>query len=126
MSCYLQLVENGKLNIYYLLLFLFKKPLKLFCVNSNENEQNITNRISYVLEKVIYRRKRLSLTQTDLANKLEITLSAYYKMETGRTKLDVRRLFELSEILKVEVDYFLNEQSTKKTQVKKRDFLLDF
>lgn len=109
MSCYLQLVENGKLNIYYLLLFLFKKPLKLFCVNSNENEQNITNRISSVLEKVIYRRKRLGLSQTDIANKLEITLSGYFKMETGKTKLDVRRLLELSEVLKVDLEYFLKE-----------------
>jgi transcriptional regulator with XRE-family HTH domain len=51
----------------------------------------------------------LGLSQTDIANKLEITLSGYYKMETGKTKLDIRRLLELSEVLKVELEYFLKE-----------------
>ena len=74
-----------------------------------ENEEKITNRISDVLEKVIYRRKRLGLSQTDIANKLEMTKSGYFKMETGKTKLDIKRLLELSEILKVELEYFLKE-----------------
>ena len=78
-------------------------------MKKNENEKKITNRISDVLEKVIYRRKRLGLSQTDIANKLEMTLSGYFKMETGKTKLDIRRLLELSEILKVELEYFLKE-----------------
>jgi len=30
-------------------------------------------------------------------------------METGKTKLDIRRLLELSEVLKVELEYFLKE-----------------
>ena len=78
-------------------------------MNKIENEEKITNRINDALEKVIYRRKRLGLSQTDIANKLEITLSGYYKMETGKTKLDIRRLLELSEVLKVELEYFLKE-----------------
>ena len=78
-------------------------------MNKIENEEKITSRINDVLEKVIYRRKRLGLSQTDIANKLEITLSGYYKMETGKTKLDIRRLLELSEVLKVELEYFLKE-----------------
>jgi transcriptional regulator with XRE-family HTH domain len=78
-------------------------------MNKIENEEKKTNRINDVLEKVIYRRKRLGLSQTDIANKLEITLSGYFKMETGKTKLDIRRLLELSEILKVELEYFLKE-----------------
>ena len=75
----------------------------------NEKEEKITNRISDVLEKVVYRRKRLGLSQTDIAEKLEMTLSGYYKMETGKTKLDVSRLIELSEVLKVDLEYFLKE-----------------
>ena len=78
-------------------------------MNKIENKEKITSRINDVLEKVIYRRKRLGLSQTDIANKLEITLSGYFKMETGKTKLDIRRLLELSEILKVELEYFLKE-----------------
>ena len=75
------------------------------------NEQRVNNRINDVLEKIIYRRKRLGLSQTDLAKKLKITLSGYYKMETGKTKLDVRRLLELPEILNVKINYFLKDEN---------------
>ena len=82
---------------------------KLFNMKKNEKEEKITSRINDVLKKVIYRRKRLGLSQTDIANKLEMTKSGYFKMETGKTKLDIRRLLELSEVLKVELEYFLKE-----------------
>ena len=74
-----------------------------------EKEEKITSRIKDVLEKVIHRRKRLGLSQTDIANELEMTKSGYFKMETGKTKLDIRRLLELSEVLKVDLEYFLKE-----------------
>ena len=78
-------------------------------MNKIENEEKITSRINDVLEKVIYRRKRLGLSQTDIANKLEMIKSGYFKMETGKTKLDISRLLELPEVLKVELEYFLKE-----------------
>ena len=109
LSCFWQPVQKGKLNIYYYSLCLFKNFIKLLSMKKIEKEEKITNRISDVLEKVVYRRKRLGLSQTDIAEKLEITLSGYYKMETGKTKLDVRRLLELSEVLKVDLEYFLKE-----------------
>jgi transcriptional regulator with XRE-family HTH domain len=75
------------------------------------NEKRVNNQINDVLEKIIYRRKRLGLSQTDLAKKLKVTLSGYYKMETGKTKLDIRRLLELSEILNVKINYFLKDEN---------------
>ncbi|MFT5958832.1 MAG: transcriptional regulator with XRE-family HTH domain [Polaribacter sp.] len=75
------------------------------------NEKRVKNQINDVLEKIIYRRKRLGLSQTDLAKKLKVTLSGYYKMETGKTKLDIRRLLELSEILNVKINYFLKDEN---------------
>ena len=109
LSCFWQLVQKGKLNIYYYSLCLFKNFIKLLNMKKIEKEEKITNRISDVLEKVVYRRKRLGLSQTDIANELEMTKSGYFKMETGKTKLDIRRLLELSEVLKVELEYFLKE-----------------
>jgi hypothetical protein len=32
-------------------------------------------------------------------------------METGKTKLDIRRLLELSEILNVKINYFLKDEN---------------
>jgi transcriptional regulator with XRE-family HTH domain len=75
------------------------------------NEKRVNNQINDVLEKIIYRRKRLGLSQTDLAKKLKITLNGYYKIETGKTKLDIRRLLELSEILNVKINYFLKDEN---------------
>jgi len=75
------------------------------------NEKRIHNQINAILEKIIYRRKRLGLSQTDVAKKLKITLSGYYKVETGKTKLDIMRLIEISEVLNVKLDYFLKDEN---------------
>jgi transcriptional regulator with XRE-family HTH domain len=75
------------------------------------NEQSVNNRINDVFETIIYRRKRQGLSQTDFAKKLKISLSGYYKMETEKTKLDVRRLLELFEILNVKINYFLKDEN---------------
>ncbi|AUC85671.1 hypothetical protein CW731_10395 [Polaribacter sp. ALD11] len=71
------------------------------------NVQSVDYQINNVLKQIVYRRKRLGLTQTDLAEKLDITLSGYYKIEKGKTKLDFRRMLEISEVLDVEINYFL-------------------
>jgi transcriptional regulator with XRE-family HTH domain len=73
------------------------------------NDKKIENRFNEVLEKIIYRRKRLGLSQTDMSEKLEITLSGYYKIEKGKSKLGFIRLLEISEVLEVEIEYFLNK-----------------
>jgi transcriptional regulator with XRE-family HTH domain len=52
----------------------------------------------------------LRLTQTEIAKKLTITLSSYYKIESEKTKLDFRRLLEISEVLEVDIAYFLNKE----------------
>ncbi|MDX6745448.1 helix-turn-helix transcriptional regulator [Polaribacter sp. PL03] len=69
--------------------------------------QSVDYQINNVLKQIVYRRKRLGLTQTELAEKLDITLSGYYKIEKGKTKLDFRRMLEISEVLDVEINYFL-------------------
>jgi len=74
------------------------------------NDQKIENRFNEVLGKIIYRRKRLGFSQTDMSKKLEITLSGYYKMEKGKSKLGFKRLLEISEVLEVEIEYFLNKE----------------
>lgn len=73
----------------------------------NINNQKVEQQINYTLEQIINRRRQLGFSQTELAQKLDITLSGYYKIEKGKTKLDFRRMLEISEILNVDVSDFL-------------------
>ena len=55
-----------------------------------------------VLQNIAERRQKLGLSQTDLALKLNMTTSGYFKVEKGETKLDIIRLIEIAEILEIE------------------------
>jgi DNA-binding XRE family transcriptional regulator len=71
--------------------------------------QKVNPQFNTVLDKITSRRKKLGLTQTDIAKKLTITLSSYYKIESVKTKLNFRRLLKISEILEADIAYFLNK-----------------
>jgi DNA-binding XRE family transcriptional regulator len=79
----------------------------IIIIRESINNQKVNNQINQVLEHVICRRRQLGFSQTDLAEKLGITLSGYYKFEKGKTKLGFRRMLEISEILNVEINYFI-------------------
>ena len=79
-------------------------------MRKSNTDQKIDDQFNDVLEKIIYRRKRLGFSQTYISKKLEITLSSYYKMEKGKSKLGFKRLLEISEVLEVDIEYFLNKE----------------
>ncbi|KGL62469.1 hypothetical protein, helix-turn-helix domain protein [Polaribacter sp. Hel1_85] len=55
-----------------------------------------------VLKKIVKRRQELGISQTDLAIKLNMTTSGYFKVEKGESKLDLIRLFEIAEFLDID------------------------
>ena len=55
------------------------------------------------LTKIRTKRKRLKLTQRDMAELLEIKLLTYERLERGVTALTVDRLIKIAEVLKVKV-----------------------
>ncbi len=55
-----------------------------------------------ILQKIAIRRQQLGLSQTDLALSLNMTISGYFKVEKGESKLDTVRLFEIAEILRID------------------------
>ena len=59
-----------------------------------------------VLQKIAERRQKLGFSQTDLALKLNMTISGYFKVEKGESKLDVIRLLEIAEILEIDAKEF--------------------
>ena len=58
-------------------------------------------RAEKVLQKIIARRQELGVSQMDLAAKINITNNGYFKVETGKTKLDLKRLLRIAEVLEV-------------------------
>ena len=60
-----------------------------------------------VLKKIVKRRQELGISQTELAIKLNMTTSGYFKVEKGESKLDLIRLFEIASCLDIDAkDFF--------------------
>ena len=55
-----------------------------------------------------YARKSCSLTQKQIATKLNVVESCYANWEQGRTEPNIDMLRKLSEILKVNIDDLIN------------------
>lgn len=64
-------------------------------------------------ERIKRLRKELNLTQTELAQKLNLECAAISKYETGRVPLTQDSLLKLSEIFDVTTDYLLCKTNDK-------------
>ena len=63
----------------------------------------------YVGKRVRFKRKVLGLTQSDLAEKVEITFQQIQKYEKGTNGVSSNRLMQLSQFLKVPIIYFFED-----------------
>jgi len=59
-----------------------------------------------VLEKIVATRIYKKITQMSVAEHIRIGESGYFKIETGKTKLDLERLFEILELLEITPEAF--------------------
>ena len=60
-------------------------------------------------ERIKYFRKERGLSQIDLSEKLNISQSAYAKVENGRTVLDVDRLLQIANFLGIAIQDFFED-----------------
>lgn len=60
---------------------------------------NIASQLKAVAANIKDRRLNLNLSQTYVAQKLNVTQNAYSKMEIGKTKMSVERLYEIASVL---------------------------
>jgi transcriptional regulator with XRE-family HTH domain len=60
------------------------------------------------IENIKKFRELKNITREDLADKLEMSLSGYSKLERGEVELTVSKLYRISEILEVSVSQILN------------------
>ena len=78
--------------------------------NSSSSRTGIPNPVDiYVGERLKERRKSLGLTQTDLANMLLLSFQQILKYEKGTNRISASRLFDISNVLEVNISYFFNK-----------------
>lgn len=83
----------------------------------------------HVGARVKLRRSLMSMSQTDLANMLGITFQQVQKYERGANRVSASRLYHLSQILAVSIDFFFEGFNAKKpsqvygfSEAKQEDF----
>ena len=62
-----------------------------------------------ILKKLAQKRTEAGLAQIDLALKLGLTLSGYFKIESGKSKLELIRLLAILEILEISPKEFFED-----------------
>ena len=81
------------------------------------------NKIENLIGKIASMRIKKGFSYENMAHDLSITPAAYRKIETGETKLTVKRLFRISEILEIslsellEIDNEILQQINKESAV---------
>ena len=61
-----------------------------------------------IIENIKKFREFKNLTRDEVAEKLEMSLSGYSKLERGDVELTVNKLYSISEILEIDVSQILN------------------
>jgi transcriptional regulator with XRE-family HTH domain len=75
--------------------------------------------------RIRLRRKQLSMTQTDLAQRLGITFQQVQKYEKGSNRVGASRLAHLAQILGVPITFFFPQQDTVDSPDEILSFLAD-
>lgn len=66
-----------------------------------------------IIKKIAEIRSKKGLSYENMAHDLDLSASAYRKIETGETKLTVERLVDISKILETPLNEFLETDSQK-------------
>jgi transcriptional regulator with XRE-family HTH domain len=69
---------------------------------------NVTGQLKAVAANIKDRRLDLNLSQTYVAQRLNVTQNAYSKMEIGKTKMSVERLYEIANVLETSPKQLIN------------------
>lgn len=71
-------------------------------------ENNIQDIIDQVIDNIIQKRKKKGWTHENMALELGLSPAAYHKIESQTTKLSLKRLLEICEVLEVEIAELLD------------------
>ena len=80
-----------------------------FMKRKEKEKSNAKSNYSLILEKIIVQRIAAGKTQINIANHLNLSEGGYFKVEKGKTKLDLERLLEILEFLKISPEEFFKD-----------------
>ena len=69
---------------------------------------NVAGQLKAVAANIKDRRLDLNFSQTYVAQRLNVTQNAYSKMEIGKTKMSVERLYEIANVLETSPRQLIN------------------
>ena len=74
--------------------------------------------VKKILQKIAKKRKKKGYSYENMAEELHLTPSVYRKIETGRNKLTVERMFQIATLLEIPINKLLEiEQETLKKRI---------
>ena len=76
---------------------------------------------TYVGQRIRDKRNERGMSQTEVANALGVTFQQVQKYERGTNRVGASRLFDLSRILNVPIQYFFEGLKNQPTQIEKED-----
>ena len=76
---------------------------------------------TYVGQRIRDKRNERGMSQTEVANALGVTFQQVQKYERGTNRVGASRLFDLSGILSVPVQYFFEGLNNQPTPIEKED-----
>ncbi|WP_454047989.1 helix-turn-helix domain-containing protein [Chryseobacterium sp. Marseille-Q8038] len=74
-----------------------------------------------IIKKIAEIRSKKGLSYENMAHDLDLSTSAYRKIETGETKLTVERLVDISKILETPLNELLESDSQKNFNQENKD-----
>ncbi len=77
------------------------------------------NNLAFKIKKA---RVSKGFSQEDISKKLNMSQSAYAKIENGITKLDIERLLDIVKILELDIQDLLNIEESKTVNYKKAKY----
>ena len=76
---------------------------------------------TYVGQRIRDKRNERGMSQTEVANALGVTFQQVQKYERGTNRVGASRLFDLSRILSVPIQYFFEGLKNQQTPIEKED-----
>jgi transcriptional regulator with XRE-family HTH domain len=72
-------------------------------------ENPIESKIAAILKYIKNVRQQQSISQYEMSSRLNISQNTYFKIESGKTKLDLYRLIQISNILEFDMSELFHE-----------------
>ncbi|MCH2546513.1 MAG: helix-turn-helix domain-containing protein [Alphaproteobacteria bacterium] len=87
----------------------------------------MNNLYAHVGMRLKIRRRELGLTQKEVAAHIGVAYQQLQKYESGKSRVDSERLFELAHFLKVDIEYFFDASGrhASEQQIKNQPDVLD-